>query len=144
VRAVRIPVIGVGGISRGIDAVEMLMAGATAVQVCTAAILHGPGVFGKIAHELDTWLDEHGYATAAELRGLAMGGMSTAWSEGKPVVAEAPCNGCDLCAVSCPYDSITIVDKLAVIDYESCARCGLCVTRCRRGAIEWVAGVPAV
>ena len=41
-RAVRVPVIGVGGVSHGIDAVEMLMAGASAVQVCTAAIMHGP------------------------------------------------------------------------------------------------------
>ncbi len=47
-RAVRVPVIGVGGVGHGIDAVEMLMAGASGVQVCTAAILHGPSVFGKI------------------------------------------------------------------------------------------------
>jgi len=141
-RAVRIPVIGVGGVSRGIDAVEMLMAGASAVQVCTAAILHGPSVFGKIAHELDTWLDVHGYASAAEIRGLAVEGMPSAWSDGKPVVVEAACNGCDVCVLSCPYDAISIVDKLAVIDDEACARCGLCVTRCRRGAIEWAPAVP--
>jgi dihydroorotate dehydrogenase (subfamily 1) family protein len=140
-RAVRIPVIGVGGVSHGIDAIEMLMVGASAVQVCTAAILHGPAVFGKIAHELDSWLDEHGYAAVTELRGLAAGGMSAAWSAGMPVVSEGPCNGCELCAMSCPYDAISILDKLAVIDLEACARCGLCVTSCRRGAIEWVPGV---
>jgi dihydroorotate dehydrogenase subfamily 1 len=141
-RAVRIPIIGVGGISRGTDAVEMMMAGASAVQVCTAAMLHGPGTFGKIAGELDAWLDEHGYATAAELTGLAMSAMPAAWSAGRPVVAEAPCNGCDLCAMACPYEAIEVVDKLAVIDLAACARCGLCVTRCRRGAIEWVPEVP--
>jgi dihydroorotate dehydrogenase subfamily 1 len=143
-RAVQVPVIGVGGISHGIDVVEMLMAGASAVQVCTAAILHGPGVFGKIAHELDLWLDEHGYAAASDLRGLAVEGMPTAWSEGIPVVSSANCNGCDVCVTSCPYDAISVVDKLAVIDLEACARCGLCVTRCRRGAIEWVPAVAAV
>ena len=41
-RAVKIPVIGVGGVSNGRDAAEMLMAGASAVQVCTEAILRGP------------------------------------------------------------------------------------------------------
>jgi dihydroorotate dehydrogenase subfamily 1 len=143
-RAVRVPVIGVGGISHGIDVVEMLMAGASAVQVCTAAMLHGPGVFGKLARELDAWLDEHGYATAAEIRGLASAGMGDAWSAGRPVVMPGPCNGCDLCSVSCPYDAISVVDKLAVIDFDACARCGLCVTRCRRGAIEWVPAAPAV
>jgi len=141
-RAVHIPVIGVGGVGHGIDAVEMLMAGASAVQVCTAAMLHGPGVFGKIARELDTWLDEHGYASAAELRGLANPAMPAAWAAGKPVVAEGPCNGCDLCASACPYDAIEVVEKLAVIDLAACARCGLCVTRCRRGAIEWVPEEP--
>jgi ferredoxin len=70
--------------------------------------------------------------------------MSAAWSEGKPLVVEAACNGCDLCVLSCPYDAISIVDKLAVIDLEACARCGLCVTRCRRGAIEWAPAVAAV
>jgi dihydroorotate dehydrogenase subfamily 1 len=141
-RAVPVPVIGVGGISHGIDAVEMLMAGASAVQVCTAAILHGPGVFGRIAHELDTWLDEHGFTSVDQIRGLAVGAMPPAWSGGKPVVSESPCNGCDLCAMSCPYDAIEVVDKLAVIDLDACARCGLCVTRCRRGAIEWVPEMP--
>ena len=141
-RAVGVPIIGVGGVSRGIDAVEMLMAGASAVQVCTAAMLHGPGVFGKIAAELDSWLDEHGYASAVELTGVALGAMPAAWSAGRPVVHEGPCNGCDLCAMACPYDAISVVDKLAVIDLEACARCGLCVTRCRRGAIEWVPEMP--
>lgn len=141
-RAVRIPVIGVGGVSHGIDAVEMLMAGASAVQVCTAAMLHGTGVFGKIAHELDAWLDAHGYATAAEIQGVALGGMPAAWSAGIPVVSEEPCNGCDLCAMSCPYEAIAIVERLAVIDLAACVRCGLCVTRCRRGAIDWVPQAP--
>ncbi len=141
-RAVRIPIIGVGGVGRGTDAIEMLMAGASAVGVCTAAILHGPEVFGKIARELDGWLDEHGYASAAELTGLALEAMPSAWSGGRPVVSEAPCNGCELCAMACPYDAIEVIDKLAVIDLEACARCGLCVTRCRRGAIEWVPAAP--
>ncbi len=141
-RAVRIPVIGVGGVSRGIDAVELLMAGAVAVQVCTAAILHGPAVFGKIAAELDRWLDEHGFAAVSELRGLAAGTQPATWSAGKPVVSAGPCNGCELCVMACPYEAITVVDKLAVIDEAACVRCGLCVTRCRRGAIEWVPEVP--
>lgn len=37
--AVNVPVIGVGGIFTGEDAIEMMMAGASAVQMCTAAIL---------------------------------------------------------------------------------------------------------
>jgi dihydroorotate dehydrogenase (NAD+) catalytic subunit len=71
-QSVSIPVIGVGGISRGEDVVEYLMAGASAVGVCTAAVLRGPGVYGKIAAQLGDWLDAHGYQAVGEIKGRAL------------------------------------------------------------------------
>jgi dihydroorotate dehydrogenase subfamily 1 len=136
-RAVEIPVIGVGGVTRGTDAVEMLMAGASAVQVCTAAILRGPGVFGKIAAELGAWLDKHGYASVGDIRGLA---ITRAWPEGRlepPIVEPDACNGCSVCTSACVYGAIHVVDGKAALDGETCTRCGLCVTRCRLDAIRW-------
>ena len=136
-RAVELPVIGVGGVTRGSDAVELMMAGAAAVQVCTAAILRGPTVFGKIAAELDAWLDAHGYAAAREITGRS---LTRGWPHGQP---EAPfidadaCNDCGICITSCVYGSIHVVDGRVALEGETCARCGLCVTRCRRGAIRW-------
>jgi dihydroorotate dehydrogenase (NAD+) catalytic subunit len=56
-RVVKIPIFGVGGIVNGRDVAEMFMAGASAVQVCTEAILRGPTVYGRIARELDAFLD---------------------------------------------------------------------------------------
>jgi acetylornithine deacetylase/succinyl-diaminopimelate desuccinylase-like protein len=73
VPAVRIPVIVVGGISNGRDTAEMLMAGASAVQVCTEAILRGPMVYAKIAGELNKFLDEHNDTSGDEIRGLRPG-----------------------------------------------------------------------
>ena len=67
-RAVRIPIVGVGGIGAGRDVAEMLMAGASAVQVCTEAILRGPTVYERIARELNTFLDDHGYALGGQDR----------------------------------------------------------------------------
>jgi dihydroorotate dehydrogenase (NAD+) catalytic subunit len=67
-QTVSIPVIGVGGISRGEDAVEYLMAGASAVQVCTAAVLRGPTVYGRIAAQLGDWLEAHGYHSVDEFK----------------------------------------------------------------------------
>ena len=99
-----VPVIGVGGVSHGIDAIEMLMAGASAVRVCTAAMMRGPGVFGKIAAEIDAWLERHGYWVARRA-GLALG-RSADPSDRPPVLEVAPCNGCDLCVMSCPYEAI--------------------------------------
>jgi len=66
------PIFGVGGISHGLDAIEYMMAGASAVQVCTAAILRGPQVHGRIAQEMSDWLDRHGYALVNDIKGLAV------------------------------------------------------------------------
>jgi len=136
-RAVDLPVIGVGGVARGTDAVEMLMAGASAVGVCTAAILRGPSVFGRIAAELGEWLDGHGYASVRDIVGLA---LTRAWPAGPlpaPVVNQAACNGCAICETACVYGAIHVVDGRVALDGEKCTRCGLCVTRCRLAAIEW-------
>jgi dihydroorotate dehydrogenase (NAD+) catalytic subunit len=138
-RAVDLPVIGVGGVSRGTDVVEMLMAGASAVGVCTAAILRGPSVFAKLARELDGWLDDHAYASVRDIVGLA---LTRAWPAGllmPPIIDEAACNGCGICETACVYGAIHVVEGRAALDGEQCARCGLCVTRCRLDAINWPA-----
>ena len=62
------PVIGVGGIASGADAIQFFMAGASLVQVCTAAILKGASVYGAIADDMKTWLEKHGYASAEDIR----------------------------------------------------------------------------
>ena len=73
-RAVKIPVIGLGGVEHGRDVVEMIMAGATAVGVGSAVYVRGPGVFSQILLELVDCMDEHGYGSLAEIRGLAHAG----------------------------------------------------------------------
>lgn len=58
-RAVRIPVLGIGGISSANDALEFLIAGARAVQVGTANFVD-PGVYGRILAGLEDYLERHG------------------------------------------------------------------------------------
>lgn len=69
-RAVRIPIVGIGGIARGEDVLEYLAAGATAVQVGTACFL-GPGVPGGIAGEVERLLADAGIADVRDLVGTA-------------------------------------------------------------------------
>ncbi len=71
-RAVDVPVIGTGGMISGRDAAEMLMAGATAVGVGTAVWYRGVTALGEIASELAAFLSQHGYASLASIRGLAL------------------------------------------------------------------------
>lgn len=67
-QAVRIPVIGMGGITCAEDAIEFLMAGATAVQVGTANFTD-PYAIPKIIKGLNDWCDRHGIADVTELTG---------------------------------------------------------------------------
>ena len=69
--AVKIPVIGLGGVEHGRDVVQMIMAGATAVGVGSAVYVRGPSVFSEILLQLVDCLDEHGYRSLDEIRGIA-------------------------------------------------------------------------
>lgn len=66
--AVRIPVIGIGGISSGRDALEFMTAGASAVQVGTANLVD-PDAAGRVVEETAAWCDAHGVARVRDIIG---------------------------------------------------------------------------
>lgn len=68
--AVKIPVIGLGGIMSAEDAIEFLMAGATAIEVGTANFID-PCASVKIAEGINRWLDEQGVADVHDIIGAA-------------------------------------------------------------------------
>lgn len=136
--AVRVPVIGVGGIFNGLDAIEMMMAGASAVQMCTAPILHGSNIYGKVAKEMSDWLDKHSYSKVSDITGLTIKKMQDReWhtTPKYPKVSEEACISCGRCVESCAYQAITLTPK-ATINTDRCFGCGLCVTRCSKKAIN--------
>ena len=67
-KAVNIPVVGLGGISNGTDAIEFMLAGASAIEVGTANFVD-PSVTGKIVDEINAYLDRHGYASVRDILG---------------------------------------------------------------------------
>lgn len=138
-RTVDVPIFGVGGVSRGTDAIEMFMVGASAVQVCTAAILRGPAVFGKIVREMDEWLDDHGYESINDVKGQTIRKLEERayrTTHLPPTLYVDLCTGCKLCETSCVYHAIVVEDKKAQLDEALCQGCGLCVTRCPVRALE--------
>jgi dihydroorotate dehydrogenase (NAD+) catalytic subunit len=66
--AVKIPVIGMGGISNGNDAIEFILAGATAVMVGTAGFVN-PGVWVETAEGIEAYMNRHGLEKMSELTG---------------------------------------------------------------------------
>ncbi|MCD8235413.1 MAG: dihydroorotate dehydrogenase [Prevotellaceae bacterium] len=67
-KAVNIPVIGLGGIMNEKDAIEFMLAGASAVEIGTANFID-PAVSVKVAAGINDWLDSHGCKSAAEIIG---------------------------------------------------------------------------
>jgi dihydroorotate dehydrogenase (NAD+) catalytic subunit len=72
--AVHIPIVGVGGIATGKDAVEYMMAGASAFQVGTALCDGGMGAVERILGEMTAFMQKEGIERASELTGMAHGG----------------------------------------------------------------------
>ncbi len=66
------PIIGVGGVQCGVDAIEMLQAGASAVQVGTATLAE-PRAPWRIMREIEAWMAAHDVGSVAELVGVAHG-----------------------------------------------------------------------
>jgi dihydroorotate dehydrogenase (NAD+) catalytic subunit len=70
-RSVDVPVIGCGGVSSWQDAIEFMLAGASAVQIGTAIAFKGPEVFSSVTKGIDAYLRRKGYKNVKELVGLA-------------------------------------------------------------------------
>ena len=68
---VKIPIIGTGGVTFGKDAIEMIMAGATAVGIGTGIYYRGPQVFKKVCGEMEYWMKKNKVRNLDEIRGCA-------------------------------------------------------------------------
>ncbi|MDA3918235.1 MAG: dihydroorotate dehydrogenase [Deltaproteobacteria bacterium] len=69
-KAVKIPIIGLGGITTGEDAIEMIMAGASLVGIGSAVRYRGIDVFAKVAKEMNSWLSDHNLSME-DIKGVA-------------------------------------------------------------------------
>lgn len=67
-RAVNIPVVGLGGIMNATDAIEFLMAGATAIEIGTANFID-PTTTIRVINGINEWLDNHGVKDVHEIIG---------------------------------------------------------------------------
>lgn len=137
---VKIPVIGIGGISSGQDVVEMMMAGADCVELCTAPILHGLQIVNRIENELVEFMELQGYRSIQNLRGVALKHLQKQKEESKkrlhPQIDIEACTLCGLCANLCPYQALALSDEKVVSYKRKCLSCGLCYSVCPRHAIK--------
>src|SRR6185437_8993018 len=103
---VGIPISGIGGIGGWREAAEFLLLGCGTVQVCTAAMHYGYRIVEDMADGLSNWMDEKGFRTIDDFRGLSLAKV-TEWKHldlNYKIVAKInrdKCIGCDLCYIAC-------------------------------------------
>jgi len=68
---VKVPIVGCGGVTNWRDAVEFLLAGASAVQIGTAIAIKGPSIFKAVARGIDAYLQRKGFRSVEEIVGLS-------------------------------------------------------------------------
>jgi dihydroorotate dehydrogenase/NAD-dependent dihydropyrimidine dehydrogenase PreA subunit len=134
----RLPIIGIGGVSTWQDAAEMIIAGATGIGVCSAAMVEGPKIFHKLTRGLDTYLaDQH--VTMDELRGAGIEGMrqvnDMALIPLRVNIDEGLCNQCNICHTVCPVQAVHQGSGFNYIVHEECINCCFCMANCPENAI---------
>lgn len=137
-KAVHIPILGGGGISTGVDALEMIMAGARCVFVHSVVVTKGQQVITKIVDEMEKLLQEKGCEALGDVRGVALQYLvdEVNMDGSAPTVKGDRCNGCGACVRSCVYGALRLEGKRLSVDSSCCFRCGLCESVCPTSAIE--------
>ena len=128
-------VIGTGGIKSAEDVIEFLLAGASGVQMLSAALLKGKNLYSKIIADLPKALEKYGFDSIDAVRATHL--EKTVDYVGKvPLLTASLCTSCKLCQDVCPYFAITY-PGIITIDETKCFRCGLCVAKCPTKALHF-------
>lgn len=144
-QAVSIPVVGVGGISSAEDVLQMMMAGASAVQLYTLPALKGPRSFKAIKEGLIGFLDTHAqYGSLRDIIGLSHNmAKSHRFIAPIPKVSIDKCTGCGICISSCAFGAIKLTNSGEGPKAEiksNCTSCNACLGVCppELGAISTI------
>lgn len=127
-------VIGVGGIASADDVLEFLLAGASAVQMLSAALLKGKQLYEKIINDLPKALEKYGFETIEDVIQTTLK-KDLKYKRNTPTLILDKCIECMLCEKICPYFAITFEDHIT-FNSKKCFECGLCVAKCPTNAIE--------
>lgn len=133
-KEIGIPIIGLGGIMSYKAAIEVLMAGADYIGICTYPILYGEKVIDRLNKEINNWLDKNDYSKLEDIIGLTH-------KKQKEIVGKFKfnmdtCTKCKKCEIVCAYDARKIEENMYLED-SKCRFCGLCASVCPTKSLEF-------
>ncbi len=136
-----LPISGIGGVTTWRDAAEFIALGCGTVQVCTAAMTYGFKIVQEMIAGLENYMDEKGFATIEDFRGMAVPNV-TDWQYlnlnyvTKAKINQEACIKCGRCHIACEDTSHQAITSMVdgqrhfeVIE-EECVGCNLCVNVC--------------
>ena len=134
-----------GGIENWSDAAEFLLMGADSLQLTTAVMQYGYRIIDDLKSGLLYYLDEKGFRSVKDLKGLALDYISetTDIIERDTVIypkfEHDKCKGCGRCMISCNdggHQAIRLnEERLPVLNGKKCVGCHLCILVCPNKAI---------
>lgn len=151
-KTVDIPIIGCGGITSANEAIQMLMAGAKAVELYTEPALHGAEIFTEIAAGIRNYLSnesESGQPACSldNLIGVALHARDeSCYTSNIPTITDWQCaicndwqcSACRRCVKACNFGAIEVkpASRTPIIN-EKCVGCSVCADVCWAGAISF-------
>lgn len=145
VRRTGITVYGIGGIVDWVSAVEFLLVGAQAFQICTGVMMEGFRLGKKIHDGLVQYMEEKGYQRLSDFRGSSLQYLSDdphTQGEAISIIDPQNCTKCLRCVIACEeagYQAVTFdknADFPVKVSPDKCTGCGLCFVTCKDEAVE--------
>jgi dihydroorotate dehydrogenase/NAD-dependent dihydropyrimidine dehydrogenase PreA subunit len=136
------PIMGANGPVKWQDFIEFMMAGANAVQTCSAIMIYGYKYVGELLKEMTKFLNRKGYESAQEIVGLALplgigADIPKKFKAKYAVIDEENCTKCRRCLVVCYYSSLKAEKKRVLVEEDRCVGCGLCQWVCPYDVITY-------
>jgi len=137
----KIPIIACGGVTKPEDAIKMIMAGASAVQIYSAVHIEGTkgDIFlNKFINNFDDWLNKYGYANIDDLRGLLLPKLLRS-HQMDPIIPKYNknlCIKCKACINICLENAISLSKNKIIINKNKCIGCGACTSVCPTKALK--------
>ncbi len=134
---VDLPVVGVGGVNKAEDVVEVTMVGGTVVGRVAAPLLRGLQVFDRVEAQLCKHLADRDVADINSLRSLTHRRVAEAETryDARATIDPEECTNCGLCVRVCFKQAPVEKDGSTRIRAGRCVGCGLCASVCPQNAI---------
>lgn len=132
-----LPIIGLGGVTKWQDGIELAMAGADYIGVCSALIMNGPEYLSTLKKGMEQYLSGHGFQSLKEICGKVHRHLpQPAETDFQMGFEKRRCSRCGFCIKTCAYEAREFNENWdMILDMERCRACGLCLTMCPVKAI---------